>query len=654
MTVPPTLQPLVARVLFPALALTVAALVFIHAAAHWVPAHPGVDQNGYLVGGKLIAETLSMRLAPVQPGSVAAFDPHQFVGGMWVAVDPGTPREAYYPKYPLGLPLLVAVSLWVHETVLAYWISPVATALAVFGTYWLARRFISPFGALLATIVFATSPVTMGLANNPNSHAAAACFVVWGMVLLIAWWRDGGTGRAVLAGLLLGYATTIRYSEAALVGPIVFIVAMRLWSYCSEQTARQAGWLIGSWTIPIAILVTYNLAAMGRITGYDSTNESEGFSLAYAADNWETAIRHLNTNGLSLLLPLSLGGMAWMFRRDWRSATLLALWVVPCVACYTFYYWAPDAAPGQGNSISYLRFFLTILPALAVAAFWMIDRLIDAASSAEQISSGSLATLATGALAALVVSVQLHNAIPLMENDQLERLALKTTSDRLIASAPAESILFCPDTRVLQHLQFAGDYTLYAGNTFTRQHISGLSRFAAPSEDDPQTLDPGRRAALVGRLGSMDQKQLDDAQRRVIQTSLDRETRVFVLVPQRRDGRDEPDRRREPREPREPGGRRAQLLTAPLERVLPEDRFETRVVESWNITVPRTQEANRTRGPRVRGGGPPGGPQADRRTTSFQLIEVLKRPPETRRPTPPPAKPTPATTTTAATTRPAG
>src|SRR4051812_48615190 len=83
---------------------------------YWVPGHSGVDQNGYLVGGKMFARTLSMGMTPA--------DVYGFVGRMWIS----TPEGTFFPKYPLGYPLLVAMALWVggsSGTWLAFWINPV-------------------------------------------------------------------------------------------------------------------------------------------------------------------------------------------------------------------------------------------------------------------------------------------------------------------------------------------------------------------------------------------------------------------------------------------------------------------------------------------------------------------------------------------------
>src|SRR6266550_5838738 len=87
------------------------------------PGRPGIDENGYLVGGKNIAQRGTMAFTPS--------DDYQFVGAMWVRTKdethvPGfnkpaflrdrltvtTKQGSYYPKYPLGTSLLYAISMW--------------------------------------------------------------------------------------------------------------------------------------------------------------------------------------------------------------------------------------------------------------------------------------------------------------------------------------------------------------------------------------------------------------------------------------------------------------------------------------------------------------------------------------------------------------
>jgi hypothetical protein len=60
--------------------IVVAAVVlacFVYAThSFWAPAHPGVDHNGYLVGGKMLAQRFSPGMKPNEP--------YAFVGWMWV------------------------------------------------------------------------------------------------------------------------------------------------------------------------------------------------------------------------------------------------------------------------------------------------------------------------------------------------------------------------------------------------------------------------------------------------------------------------------------------------------------------------------------------------------------------------------------------
>src|SRR5439155_26957627 len=84
----------------------------------WQPAHPGTDQNGYLVGAKMYADHFSSGYTPP--------DPYAFVGKMWV----GTwDLKTYYPKYPVGLSILYAIMLKLggkaHGQQLAYCVNPI-------------------------------------------------------------------------------------------------------------------------------------------------------------------------------------------------------------------------------------------------------------------------------------------------------------------------------------------------------------------------------------------------------------------------------------------------------------------------------------------------------------------------------------------------
>ena len=361
----------VKRFTFLAIAVGIAIGFFVASHGYWVNVHTGVDQNGYLVGGKQFAANLSMMQSPRKPGDPNAFDPHAFIANMWVTAA-NNPHD-FYPKYPLGLPLIYAICLWVGGslgTTLCYLISPVAMTIAVLGVFVIVRQFAGSFGAILAMLVFATSPTMAYLVNNPNSHATTVLCVVWGMICVLHWWRRGGRAFAFIGGLLVGYAATIRYTEGALILPLLWAAVVRLnWRSRCGAWLESALLLVG-WAIPVVLLLTYNLVALGTWTGYDATHESFGFSWTFFHDNWNTLLEQMNMNGLFMIFSIAVVGLIAMFWWNWRIAVFIWLWIGPCVTTYTFYYWGPD-------NVSYLRFVLTIFPPMLVAAFWVMAHLRD-------------------------------------------------------------------------------------------------------------------------------------------------------------------------------------------------------------------------------------------------------------------------------------
>ena len=262
----------------------------------WAPAHPGVDQNGYQVGGKLFSQTFSTGVKPTNPFT--------YVGWMWVQTTDGW----VYPKYPLGVPMLDAACIWMahdlHQGVVwSYLVSPVCTVLASAAMFLMLRMVASSFAAVLGTILIATNPVSLVLANNSNSHAPALAFTCWGILFLLWWMRHGGWWRGLIAGVLLGYALTIRYTEGLLVLPIA---AAMLTSIRYKPAHEIRWWAASAW--------------VGAIVVGGMTMRYETFSVY----------------GLHLVLPLVAVGIAIMIRRVFEfgsDAGLGLCWRVHPLVC---------------------------------------------------------------------------------------------------------------------------------------------------------------------------------------------------------------------------------------------------------------------------------------------------------------------------------
>ena len=655
-------EPLWKRLVFTLLAVCVAGLSFYWTWCFNARAHGGVDQNGYLVGGRNVADSGTMKATQRNPDT-GHLDPFMFVSPMWIGTEMGTERERFYPKYPLGLPAIYAAvlktggehgrDLPMHRrladgSTLCLWVSPVCMSLAVLGCFGLGRMLGGSFAGVMAALVFAASPVTLGLSTSPNSHASAVCCVAWGMLFLCWWWRSGGWIKGLLAGLLVGYAATIRYTEGLLVLPLVYVAIERAmpgllpWNWTGLRdrygirpvrtpTPRQR-WqglvVVLGWAVPVAILVSYNLRAMGTLTGYDNTNESaigSAFKWEHFHVNWYTTVTQLNDIALAFVLPLGLAGLVWMFRWNFRLATAMLLWIVPSAIAYTSYYWAPQ----QEVATRYMRFFLTIMPALAVCAFAGLSRVAIVVQG--RAAGGVASTVAAGLLATLAAVQGAYEAVPAAEADATGRQVLaynvQAVKERIRTAGFKEedAVIISGDIQALNWLQFATRVRLYNASLFSERIIRELTS-SQRNPDDPDSLDPHRRQALRERIEKLTEERigkplaglgsgtraleifrtLEAQEKRIVADALAHGRGVFIL------------------DSGFPATRRLGAIDAKL--------YDLKTVARWSAPVQNPPEAERPTSLRTAGRGRDNGSvRAERYVrTTWSLMQIVKKPPTTR------------------------
>jgi uncharacterized membrane protein YgcG len=631
------------RLTFLAVALAITWGYFYFVTSYWMPAHPGVDQNGYLVGGKQMALTGS---SGIKPGN-----PFQYVGMMWVMTgDPAKNDVWFHPKYPIGLPLLNAIPLWINWDLGKHWalyISPASTALSLLGIFLLVRQIAGSFVGVMAMILLGMNVVALSLANNPNSHAPALAFVVLGMFLLIRWWQTGAIWRGILAGFVLGFSVTIRYLDGgllllpllaatlcvlpyrqfvrvgwirlaaciavaagatwfrlrvdnvhtswiataaglltlaaivpwwrfslsprsaelwrgviavALVAGVVLLkapqslsqeysdyalmilaatfVGLMLFIYSPASWRRAAVPLLG-WSVPVLWLVGFNWFAMGTITGYDTTNESIGFSWKDFWNKWEFMVQQLYDFGAFFVLPLTLIGLAVMWRWNWRIAMTMLLWLVPATLFYAAYYWGLDLA-----GMSYLRFFLTLIPVMIIPAMWLLRHGGWARGVIADRAPGSVAMpIACGVLVAICSCLGLRNALPTMERELAVSGNLFYTCEGIVQVAPKGSVVFT-DQRggqggVLNFLQWRGDYDLYPADAFDSgggrwAGGGGGRRLGGGGASDPTPRQHARRDYMRNYVySSLSDHDLITEQNKIMREAMNAQEpkRVFVIVP---------------------------------------------------------------------------------------------------------------------------
>jgi len=496
--------------------------------SYWAPAHPGVDQNAYLVGGKSLARTGST--------AIEVADGFSFVGRMYVAAESGE----IHPKYPLGLPILYASCVWMfgdapgnHAYVAMHAISPAMSSFAVLGMFMAGRLVCGTFGGLLAMILLSTSQVMLLLSVNPNSHAAAICVVVWGMYFLCCWSMTGHARYGWPAGFLLGFATLVRYTDGLLalciaVASIFTLVWRKRRSYIRVAVPSIAWWMV------VGVLVAYNSYHFGSLTGYDGTNESSGFSMDYFWFSWDLMIRTIHETGLFFVMPLGVIGMILLSGSAKRLTTLLWVWGLPSILLYTSYYWAP-----QSQGTGYARFVLTQLPPLVIGASYALVTL-----SRSKGVSGRSATLAAGVVVAVAAGVSAYRVTGSVASDagRSARLNLETTAaenwnlfaagEALVQRVPSKSILFSQGDR-LHHLQLVGDWSLYQVDGFRVENARRLLDRRGADDSEPHPIDPRRIASLEILYRDKKDPDLIKDMRTIIDNAFATRRQVFVFLPER-------------------------------------------------------------------------------------------------------------------------
>jgi 4-amino-4-deoxy-L-arabinose transferase-like glycosyltransferase len=494
-----------ARRLALVLALAVVGLFFLATHRYWVPADSNLDENAYLLSGKLLARTGS-------PGFVPP-DPYSLVGMMWVTA----PAGRCYPKYPLGQTLLVAAAVAAGGLRAPFWISPVLMTLGLLGVFLLVREAVGPFAGLLAMLAMATSPALLAETNDPDSHGAVVCFTTWGMLLLLRWGRTGKPSQAALAGLLLGLSAVTRYTEGLLLLPMGLVTLPAPGARRDRRRLAGTGALAAGWLLPVGAQVAFNLRVFHRLTGYDETNESTAFAPRYFLEHAGLVLRQLSTLGLPLLFPLAALGLALLMARGRRSALVLWAWVLPSLLLYTAYYWAVD-------DVAYTRFFLTILPPLALGMAWLLTRPLPGPEWLRRRVQPALALALVLACGAYGV----REALPILRGVQEDQTVARDTAAAALAAAPAGATFFGPVQPML-YLQYAGDgYRLYGRNVFLPQAVERLGRRDPRA---PNPLQPKRARALYRRLKGRKPVGLLRLQRTLTADALGEGRRVFVILP---------------------------------------------------------------------------------------------------------------------------
>jgi 4-amino-4-deoxy-L-arabinose transferase-like glycosyltransferase len=417
----------------PACAGALALLHFVWVLAHFAPAIMSPDANGYVVQARLL----------VTEGrtSLHTDSPAQFVGMHWLE----TGDSLFQSRYPAGLPVLFAVAWKLGGLRAALLVNPLLASLTVLLTFFLARRWVDGWPALLAAAVVATNATAQQHALDADAHTAAAFFLTAGVLLLLQFADDLAPLRGLLAGLCLGIVPTVRYPEA-IAG--VAVGAWLLWRV--RPLGRVWPAVVGA-AAPLGLLMIHNAAAYGAPwrTGYALTGEQTGFGWSYFTAHALSYLQSLGGSGLGLFFAFGLAGLAGLAAdvRHRAAGVLLAGIVVPLVLLYMAYYFGA----GDGN----LRFLVPTFPLLAATGVWLLARATAALGPAGRAVWIAVAVvqLTAGGVAAMQTATRVRTSLA----------AATQTRELLEKQAPAGSILIV-EHQLGESLDATGEWRLVEEN----------------------------------------------------------------------------------------------------------------------------------------------------------------------------------------------
>jgi len=386
----------------------------------------------------------------------------------------------------------------------------------------------SPFAAALSVWTLAVNPMYLIYSGYLLTHSSNTCAITWGMYFLWKWVRKPKRNAGISAGLLLGFATTIRYTSTLMAG-VVLIAVVGCWlkergrrevgdnlHFLKNPTIQQISILLGCYAIFPLILAIYNWSLFGNpfVTGYSLTSEHNALSVQFFKRNLNFMVGGLNTTALFLIFPIGLAGM--LLVGSIRERLMRLFWFLPVVIFYTSYYWAFSGMP-------YLRFTICTFPVVVGSAFLLLDRASGAEAESDASSSKPPSTLAwNAALSAWLRRVGMVAFVALLvflrygEAQRGMRGIVSDTGSRVVAAgARMLSRTLEPNAVIISQSPFY----CYIGTRERFRHYD-LPRFNSPF-NSPERRQPKRTERLRKFYASLDETDKIRRKRELILTFLD-------------------------------------------------------------------------------------------------------------------------------------
>jgi hypothetical protein len=197
-------------------------------------------------------------------------------------------------------------------------VASLVAALSASGLYLVLRRRAEPPTARLLTIAYAFGSTTWMISSQALWQHGMAQLLIVGTLLVVT--APCTTPRAVAAGLLCGLVAGNRPPDA--------ILAAALGAFALYWAGRRWPWLVLSSSVPVALVLLYNLRVAGHYGGgYGLAGDSRYFEHDALAGLF--GLLFSPTRGLFVFSPFLLFlALAWRHPPAERGAPLVLTWAV--------------------------------------------------------------------------------------------------------------------------------------------------------------------------------------------------------------------------------------------------------------------------------------------------------------------------------------
>jgi hypothetical protein len=306
----------------------------------------------------------------------------------WVRASGGAWVSEKNPGYPfVALPFQVLGALRLAPLVYG--------ALGCVGLFVGGRRWLGPWGAAYAVVLFCSSGAaltfawraTMPTFTDASLVAAGAGALLWAALATQRTVRRRIT-VGVLGFLALEAALLVRYTNVVIL--LVAIVAVLATFRAARLPVRALLWWFGSVLLCGVVVLVFDQIVYGAAltTGY--TSGVITFSLAAFAPNLRQMPVHL-VRAMPMLL-LALAAVGWMavrfmrsdhvegerrsaYRRDAVVGCALAAGWIGIWAVYLCYDWTVQQSVDLGSTVHVVRFYLPALGLVALLGAWFLAQL---------------------------------------------------------------------------------------------------------------------------------------------------------------------------------------------------------------------------------------------------------------------------------------